>query len=247
MVSDRHHRQKSGISILSLQLMLEIKNYRTVWTMGHKIRQVLAARDANYQLAGLIEMDDTYFGAPKPGKRGRGAAGKAKVVVAVETPSDKPRFVAMRLVPRVSSQEIQLLVRERLATGAVIKTDGWQDYSFLDTSPGLRHERLVPGSGKAAPKVLPWVHTLIALFGMRSVADGVIVNPKWMHLPLVTTENPSSSSLVRMSAANPGTPLPYITWMPVLMSSQYTNLIGRKDFHSLKTGTMGRGCSAVMS
>jgi hypothetical protein len=54
--------------MLSLQRMLEIKTYKTVWTMGHKIRQALAARDANYQLAGLIEMDDTYFGAPKPGK-----------------------------------------------------------------------------------------------------------------------------------------------------------------------------------
>ena len=59
---------------------------QTVWTMGHKIRQALAARDANYELAGLIEMDDTYFGAPKPGKRGRGAAGKAKVALAVEIP-----------------------------------------------------------------------------------------------------------------------------------------------------------------
>ena len=133
-------RQKSGISMLSLQRMLEIKTYKTVWTMGHKIRQALAARDANYQLAGLIEMDDTYFGAPKPGKRGRGAAGKAKVVVAVETPTDKPRFAAMRLVPRVSSEEIQVLVQERLATEAVIKTDGWQGYSFLDASPPLRHE-----------------------------------------------------------------------------------------------------------
>jgi len=27
----------------------------------------LADRDAHYKLAGLIEMDDTYFGAPKPG------------------------------------------------------------------------------------------------------------------------------------------------------------------------------------
>ena len=100
-------RQKSGISMLALQRMLEIKSYKTVWTMGHKNRQALAARDANYQLAGLIEMDDTYFGAPKPGKRGRGAAGKTKVVVAVETPTDKPRFAAMRLVPRVSRAEIQ--------------------------------------------------------------------------------------------------------------------------------------------
>ena len=68
-------RQKSGISMLCLQRMLEIKTYKTVWTMGHKIRQAMTERDANYKLAGLIEMDDTYFGAPKPGKRGRGAAG----------------------------------------------------------------------------------------------------------------------------------------------------------------------------
>jgi transposase-like protein len=93
-------------------------------------------------------MDDTYFGAPKPGKRGRGAAGKAKEVVAVETSTDKPRFAAMRLVPRVSRAEIQSLVRERLVTEAVIKTDGWQGYSFLDASPGLRHEWLVPGGKK---------------------------------------------------------------------------------------------------
>jgi ISXO2-like transposase domain len=92
--------------------------------MGHKIRQALADREADYQLAGLIEMDDTYFGAPKPGKRGRGAAGKAKVVVAVETPTaKKPRFAAMRMVPSVSSAEIKPLVRERLAAEAVIKTD----------------------------------------------------------------------------------------------------------------------------
>ncbi len=43
----------------------------------------------------------------------------------------------------------------------VVKTDGWQGYSFLDALP-YRHEWLAPGSGKEAPKVLPWVHTLIA-------------------------------------------------------------------------------------
>jgi len=42
---------------------------------------------------------------------------------------------------------------------AVIKTNGWQGYGFLDTAPDLYHEWLVPGSGKEAPKVLPWVRT----------------------------------------------------------------------------------------
>lgn len=94
-------RQKSGVSMLSLQRMLEIRSYKTVWTMGHKIRQAMAERDAHYKV------------------------------------------------------EIQPLVRDRLAAEAVIKTDGWQGYSFLDTSPHHRHELLVPGSGKEAPKVLP--------------------------------------------------------------------------------------------
>jgi hypothetical protein len=60
-------RQKSGISMLSMQRMLEIKTDKTVWTLGHKIRTALADLEANYKLAGLIEMDDTYFGALSPG------------------------------------------------------------------------------------------------------------------------------------------------------------------------------------
>ena len=87
----------------------------------------------------------------------------------------------MRMVPRVTSAQIQPLVPEGLATEAVIKTDGWQGYSFLDTSLGIRHEWLVPGSGKEAPKVLPWVHTLITNVkgNIRGIHHGV--SPK--HLP----------------------------------------------------------------
>jgi hypothetical protein len=98
----------------------------------------------------------------------------------METPADKPRFAALRLVPRVSREEIQALVQERLDTEAVIKTDGWQGYSFLDAAPGLRHEWLVPGSEKEAVKVLPWVHTLIANMkgNIRGIHHGV--SPKYL-------------------------------------------------------------------
>lgn len=177
-------RQKSGISMMSLQRMLDIRSYKTVWTMGHKIRKAMADRDAQYKLAGLIEMDDTYVGAPKPGKRGRGAAGKAKVVVAVETPDDKPRFATMRIVPRVSGEEVQALVKERMVAQTVIRTDGWQGYSFLDDSPH-RHQ-WVQGSGPNAMKVLPWVHTLIANIkgNIRGVHHGV----SQKHLPRYLAE-----------------------------------------------------------
>ena len=80
-------RQKSGISMMSMQRMLEIKTYKTVWTMGHKIRKALADRDADYKLAGLIAMDDTFFGAPKPREaRPRRRRQGQSCLVAVETP-----------------------------------------------------------------------------------------------------------------------------------------------------------------
>ena len=82
-------RQKSGVSMLSLQRMLKIKTYKTVWLMGHKIRKAMADRDAHWKLGGLVEMDDSYFGGSKPGKRGRGASKKSKVVIAVEDKEDR--------------------------------------------------------------------------------------------------------------------------------------------------------------
>ena len=72
-------RQKSGVSMLSLQRMLGIRSYKTVWTMGHKIRKAMEDRDSQYQLAGLVEMDDAFIGPRKPGPPGRGAIGKSKV------------------------------------------------------------------------------------------------------------------------------------------------------------------------
>jgi hypothetical protein len=44
-------RQRSDLSMLSCQRMLGIKTYKTVWTMGHKIRKAKADRDCQYQLA----------------------------------------------------------------------------------------------------------------------------------------------------------------------------------------------------
>ena len=151
-------RQKSGTSMLSLQRILEIRTHKTVGVMGHKIRKAMAARDAGYKLAGLIELDDTDIGGPKPGKRGRGAAGKSKVVVAMETPGNKPRFAAIRQVPRVSGDEINALAQACLTAEVVARTDDWQAYRVLNSESSF-HVPTVTGSGKNAARWFPWVHT----------------------------------------------------------------------------------------
>jgi transposase-like protein len=167
-------RQKSGVSMLSLQRMLEIKSYKTVWVMGHKIRKAMADRDAYYKLGGLIEMDDTYFGSSKPGKRGRGAGGKAAVVVAVEIEGSKPRFATMRQVGRLSAAELHSSFTDHLQQDWVVRTDGWPAYGIFDSAQG-EHKPVVTGSGRNAVKLLPWVHTLIANVkgNIRGVYRGV--------------------------------------------------------------------------
>ncbi|MBK5102173.1 MAG: IS1595 family transposase [Desulfobacteraceae bacterium] len=167
-------RQKSGISMLSLKRMLEIKGYKTAWTMGHKIRKAMADREASYKLAGLIEMDDSYFGASKPGKRGRGAAGKAKVVVSVEIVEEKPGFAKMQQVHTVSAHQIREMAHRVLDENVVVRTDGWRAYRVLNNDRSA-HKPVVVRFGANAVKVLPWVHTLIANIkgNIRGVYHGV--------------------------------------------------------------------------
>ncbi len=48
--------------------------------MLHKIRQAIRKRDTAYQLAGIVELDDAFFGASSEGgKRGRGTETKVLV------------------------------------------------------------------------------------------------------------------------------------------------------------------------
>ncbi len=70
-------------SALGLKRILGLGSYRTVWAWLYKLRRAMV-RPGRDRLLGEVEADETYIGCEKPGKRGRGAAGKALVLVAVE-------------------------------------------------------------------------------------------------------------------------------------------------------------------
>ena len=74
--------QKQGVSALGLQRVLGFGSYQTAWAWLHKLRRamVLPGREL---LAGTVEIDESYVGGARPGKRGRGAQGKAIVAIAV--------------------------------------------------------------------------------------------------------------------------------------------------------------------
>lgn len=87
---------KGGISALRLSKHLGI-SWLTALSMLKKIRTAIADRDSLYSLLEeLIDLDYAYVGGKGPGKRGRGAAGKKPVLVAIENEDNKAGCVAMK-------------------------------------------------------------------------------------------------------------------------------------------------------
>jgi len=165
---------KTGVSINEMRRQLEIKDYKTVWTMAHKVRKAMADRDARYTLAGLVEIDESFFGASFSGKRGRGAEKKELVIVAVsiwtdqegkERPGFAHAFVAENakaetiesILKRlgVPEDEVELLIK-------AIRSDGWRSYQTVSNDLNIVHHRSVLRDPKDSMKLLPWTHRVIA-------------------------------------------------------------------------------------
>jgi hypothetical protein len=166
---------KVGVSIAEMQRVLQITDYKTAWLMAHKIRKAMADRDAGYSLAGLVEMDDSFFG-PKGHKKGRGSERKATVLCAVSLyrnrkGEEKPSFAHMQVVENASASTIEDFL-ERLGYGPTteeskhlleaIRTDGWRSYGKAIKGTNASHYKVVLRDPKAAGRLLPWVHRVIS-------------------------------------------------------------------------------------
>jgi transposase-like protein len=154
--------QKNGISTLQLQKYLGIKTYKTVWVMVHKIRKAMAARDSRYQLCGLIELDDSYFGGSQhTGKRGRGSENKSPVLVAVEVPDNKhPRYASFTPLPNLESDQIEKALKNKIKDLSTLKTDAYKSFLFIPKKGYYHYPKVMNDTQKIANH-LPWVHILV--------------------------------------------------------------------------------------
>ena len=57
---------KKGVSAKQLERNIGV-HYETAWTIGHKIRSLMAIENKEIELSGILEMDETYVGG-KPRK-----------------------------------------------------------------------------------------------------------------------------------------------------------------------------------
>ena len=152
-------KDKRGHSALQLSKELAIP-YNRAWLMLHKIRSAMAQRDSRYKLNGIIEIDEAYFGAPDPGRKGRSTR-RVKALVAVGLTEDgKPRFARIQIVGRLDGRRVRAFAQSEISAGSTIRTDGLNVYSCL-AAAGYKHEPTV-APGRSADDVLHWAHVIIS-------------------------------------------------------------------------------------
>ena len=136
--------QKYGANALGLQRVLGLGSYVTAWRWLHKMRRAMV-RPGRDQLAGCVQVDETYLGGRrKPGKRGRGAGGKTLVAIAVEdqSPAGIGR-IRLQPLPDASAESLGEFVRTTVAPGSRVHTDDWGGYGTL-AALGYPHRILRP-------------------------------------------------------------------------------------------------------
>lgn len=153
---------KNGMSAKTLERTMGI-SYRVAWMMLQRFRVAMVDSERR-QLSGNVEVDETLIGGVQQGgKRGRGST-KSIVVIAVEIKHPKGfGRVRMRYIPDASGDSLLPFVREVVAPGSVVHTDGWRGYNELPKHGYTREITILSSSGDPAHVSMPGVHRLASL------------------------------------------------------------------------------------
>ncbi len=121
-VTTRH-----GVSGKELQRQLGV-TYKTAWRMGQQIRLLMGRADSFEVLKGHVEVDEAYVGGRRPGKRGRGAAGKT-IVAGMKERDGKIRT---EVIPNVKKATLRDVVNRNVEKGSIVSTDELMSYGLLE-------------------------------------------------------------------------------------------------------------------
>ena len=104
-------------------------DYQTITRVYQRMREALyhVAELEGGKLKGEIELDESYFGGRRKGKRGRGAAGKSIVFGLLE----RDGRVYTKVVEQVTAGELMTHIQRRTRKGSVYYTDTFRSYNSL--------------------------------------------------------------------------------------------------------------------
>jgi len=125
---------RCGISAKQLQRDTGV-TYKTAWRMFNNIRSML--NEDIMALLEEVEVDETYIGGKRHGKRGRGAEGKSKVLGMAQRNGN----VIAVVVPNVKASTLIPAIKEKILPRSIIYTDELPSYNTLPKL-GYKHKRV---------------------------------------------------------------------------------------------------------
>ena len=86
---------------------------------------------------GEIELDESYFGGVRKGKRGRGAGGKVAVFGLLK----RGGSVYTKIVADTKTSTLMPIITEKIAPDSIVYTDSYRSYNALDVTD-FHHHRI---------------------------------------------------------------------------------------------------------
>ena len=120
-------------------------NFKTACYFYQRLRELIAAhteQEAHEVFEGEIEVDESYFGGIRKGKRGRGAAGKVPVFALLK----RGGKVYTKIIPDASSATLIPIIERKVIPDSIVYSDSWRGYNVLDVSEfkhySINHSKL---------------------------------------------------------------------------------------------------------
>jgi len=115
-------------------------NRKTAAYYFHRLRVIISQHleaETDEYLSGEIEVDESYFGGRRKGKRGRGAGGKTPVFGLLK----RGGKVYMKIIADAKGATLLPIIQEKVIPDSIVYSDSWRGYNVLDVSE-FKHYRI---------------------------------------------------------------------------------------------------------
>ena len=129
----------SGSTALTAASLCSV-NRKTAAFFFLRLREIIVLEleaESEAMFDGEIEVDESYFGDKRKGKRGRGAAGKIPVFGVLK----RGGRVYTKIISDASSETLIPIIKRKVIPDSIVYSDSWKAYNVLDVSD-FKHFRI---------------------------------------------------------------------------------------------------------
>jgi len=127
----------AGTTARTAAILIKV-NRNTATKFYRKFREIIAYNiEDESMLEGEIEVDESYFGGTRKGKRGRGSSGKVPVFGLLK----RKGKVYTKIITDAKSSTLMPIIQRKIVPDSIVYTDTFRSYNALDIAH-FRHERI---------------------------------------------------------------------------------------------------------